>query len=84
MISVWPHLSCYRLVQVEVPQQLQSDLKSQMEAAGIPVPDSQERWDLALQALKVLLLSSCHSRRHLAHAYYTGVLRIPEAEERRA
>jgi hypothetical protein len=38
---------------VQVPQQLQSDLKARMEAAGIPVPDTEERWGLAMQALKV-------------------------------
>jgi hypothetical protein len=41
------------LAQVQVPQQLQSDLKARMEAAGIPVPDTEERWGLALEALKV-------------------------------
>ena len=41
------------LWQVEVPDQVVQDLTSSMESAGIPVPDSQERWALALQALKV-------------------------------
>lgn len=42
-----------RRAQVQVPQQLQSDLKVRMEAAGIPVHDTEERWGLAMQALKV-------------------------------
>ena len=36
-----------------MPDALQSELKAKMEAAGIPVPDSEERWGKALEALKV-------------------------------
>ena len=41
------------LLQVEVPEQLKDDLATAMKGAGIPVPDSEERWTMALDALKV-------------------------------
>ncbi len=44
-------------MQVEVPEELQSQLKTAMQAAQIPVPDSSDRWNLALEALKVHLIS---------------------------
>ena len=46
---------------MEVPEQLKDDLSKEMEAAGIPVPDSEERWTMALNALKVCahLASDC-------------------------
>lgn len=40
-------------MQVQTPAALQEQLKSQMQAAGIPVPDSADRWQQALHALKV-------------------------------
>ena len=46
------------MLQVEVPEQLKTDLASQMKEAGIPVPDSEERWGMALDALKVHLHAS--------------------------
>ena len=42
-------------LQVEVPEQLQADLRTAMESAGIPVPKSEERWAKAMTALKVRL-----------------------------
>lgn len=39
--------------QVEVPKELQSQLEEGMKAAGIPVPDSEARWQEAFKALKV-------------------------------
>ena len=36
-----------------MPEQLKDDLAMEMKAAGIPVPDSEERWSMALDALKV-------------------------------
>ncbi len=42
-------------LQVEVPDQLQADLRAAMESAGIPVPKSEERWAKAINALKVPL-----------------------------
>ena len=39
--------------QVEVPAELQKDLRAAMGAAGIPVPKSDARWQAALTALKV-------------------------------
>ena len=41
-------------LQANVPEELQTELKAKMEAAGIPVPDSQDRWAKALEALKVV------------------------------
>jgi len=38
---------------VEVPEELQTQLRAAMEAAGIPVPKSEERWAKAMTALKV-------------------------------
>lgn len=38
---------------MEVPDKLKDDLATEMKAAGIPVPDSEERWKMALDALKV-------------------------------
>ncbi len=49
---------------MEVPQQLVKDLTSHMESAGIPVPDSEERWAMALDALKVLHRSSASPLLH--------------------
>lgn len=43
----------WQVLQVEVPEQLKEDLATEMKAAGIPVPDSEERWNMALDALKV-------------------------------
>lgn len=36
-----------------MPAELQRDLKAAMEKAGIPVPESEERWGKAMDALKV-------------------------------
>lgn len=49
------------VVQVEVPEELQTQLKAAMQDAQIPVPDSSDRWNMALEALKVcwLLTSVC-------------------------
>ena len=56
--------------------ELQRDLKAAMEKAGIPVPQSEERWGKALDALKVraclcgararLVRSSCMWQRRLS------------------
>lgn len=43
----------WQLLQVEIPEKLKDDLASEMKAAGIPEPDSEERWTMALEALKV-------------------------------
>ena len=40
---------------MQVPEELQSQLKAAMQEASIPVPDSADRWNLALEALKVCL-----------------------------
>lgn len=40
-------------VQVTVPEKLQTQLKAEMEMAGIPLPSSDQRWEQALTALKV-------------------------------
>ena len=44
------------MLQVEVPDEMRQELQKGMEAAGIPVPDSEDRWAQALKALKVLHL----------------------------
>ncbi len=36
-----------------MPEELQTQLRAAMEAAGIPVPKSKERWAKAMTALKV-------------------------------
>lgn len=47
-----------------MPTKLQTELKANMEAAGIPVPETEERWGQALEALKVLVFlpldAACH------------------------
>ncbi len=43
-----------------MPEELVKDLTSNMESAGIPVPDSQERWSMALDALKVCIAATSH------------------------
>lgn len=54
------------MTQVEVPAELQRDLKAAMEKAGIPVPESEERWGKAMDALKVCTACAEHatSRSH--------------------
>ena len=47
--------------QVEVPAELQQELMAAMGKAGIPVPDSPERWAKALGALK--------ARAHARHSH---------------
>ena len=42
-------------MQVVIPDALKEQLKSQMSGAGIPVPDTEERWQQAFKALKVSL-----------------------------
>ena len=44
-------------VQIKTPPALQKELTASMKAAGIPVPDSAERWEQALKALKVCKVS---------------------------
>ena len=36
-----------------IPAKLEEQLKGGMQEAGIPVPDTPERWDQAMTALKV-------------------------------
>ena len=43
--------------QVQVPEDLQRQLKGAMKDAGIPVPEGEERWNDALKALKVSSLT---------------------------
>ena len=62
---------------MSIPGQLEQDLRMGMEAAGIPLPESKDRWQAALRALKVKLGSSSLSTnihlcaslvRHQCHA----------------
>lgn len=54
------------VMQVKVPEQLKDDLASQMKEAGIPVPDSDERWGMALDALKGVWASKYNERAFLS------------------
>lgn len=67
-----------------MPQQLQADLKAKMEAAGIPVPDSEERWGLALQALKVRSLAvAVQSTNYKSYSIDPAAgIPVPDSEER--
>ena len=43
-------------LQVVIPAKLEEQLKAGMQEAGIPVPDTPERWGQAMTALKVFLI----------------------------
>ena len=58
--------------QVEVPEQLVKELTSHMESTGIPVPDSEERWAMALNALKVLHCSSASLLLHASLVHHSS------------
>ena len=60
------------MLQVEVPEQLKSDLAEQMKSAGIPVPDSAQRWTMALDALKAC--TDARLRLHLPVLSYRQLL----------
>ena len=51
-------LSTAESLQVSIPQKLEEQLKAGMQEAGIPIPETQERWQQAMTALKVLQRSS--------------------------
>lgn len=53
-------------MEVQTPAALQEQLKSQMQAAGIPVPDSADRWQQALHALKGVWASKFNERAMLS------------------
>ena len=40
-------------IQVKIPEKLEQQLKAAMQEAGIPVPEMEERWNQAMNALKV-------------------------------
>jgi alpha-glucan,water dikinase len=54
------------VMEVEVPAELQTELKAKMQAAGIPVPDSEDRWAKALAALKGVWASMYNERAMLS------------------
>lgn len=54
------------VMQVSVPEALQKELKSEMKAAGITVPEPQQRWEQALQALKGVWASMYNERAMLS------------------
>ncbi|RMZ55539.1 hypothetical protein APUTEX25_000122 [Auxenochlorella protothecoides] len=67
--SVTPHspgpalARCRDLVnQVAVPSALRKELEAGMRAAGIPVPQNEERWEAALCALKAVWASKYNDR----------------------
>lgn len=45
-----------------MPRELREQLASELKAAKIPVPESEERWELALQALKGVWASKYNDR----------------------
>lgn len=45
-------------LQVNIPRKLEEQLKAAMQKAGIPIPETQDRWQQAMTALKVLQHSS--------------------------
>ncbi|GIL61955.1 hypothetical protein Vafri_16315 [Volvox africanus] len=58
---------CRRLaMQVVVPRQVRDELEKAMRAAGIPPPENEERWALALDALRGVWASKYNDR-----AYYS-------------
>jgi len=50
MLGVAMHDMC---LQVKIPAKLEEQLKAGMKEAGIPIPDTEERWEQAMIALKV-------------------------------
>ena len=60
-VSYAPHqgqveASCKQLrmhAQVQIPEKLEQQLRAGMQDAGIPVPETEERWNQAMTALKV-------------------------------
>ena len=58
-----------------MPEELQTQLRAAMEAAGIPVPKSEERWAKAMTALKVhVTLSAWHLSSGAPHVKCRSVL----------
>ena len=54
---------CRKLVmQVKIPNELESELKQLMQHANIPVPESKERWQMAVEALKGVWASKYNDR----------------------
>lgn len=45
-----------------MPRELRDQLASELKASNIPVPESEERWELALQALKGVWASKYNDR----------------------
>lgn len=54
---------CRKLVmEVEVPQTLQDDLRNSMHDSGIPLPESKERWNQGIEAMKGVWASKFNDR----------------------
>ncbi|GMH39379.1 hypothetical protein BSKO_07277 [Bryopsis sp. KO-2023] len=49
-------------MQIKVPEALKKELSEAMQAAGIPLPESPERWDLAMEAMKGVWASKFNDR----------------------
>ncbi|GFR47292.1 hypothetical protein Agub_g8979 [Astrephomene gubernaculifera] len=49
-------------MQVQVPRHVREELEGAMRAAGIPPPENEERWSLALQALRGVWASKYNDR----------------------
>jgi hypothetical protein len=56
---------------LQVPRELRDQLASELRGSGIPVPESEERWELAMQALKGVWASKYNDR--CATAYEPAV-----------
>mmetsp|Transcript_20854 Transcript_20854/g.62756 ORF Transcript_20854/g.62756 Transcript_20854/m.62756 type:complete len:1085 (+) Transcript_20854:1468-4722(+) len=54
------------VMEVTVPEKLQTQLKAEMEMAGIPLPSSDQRWEQALTALKGVWASMYNERAMLS------------------
>ncbi|KAL4422809.1 hypothetical protein ABPG75_009006 [Micractinium tetrahymenae] len=54
------------VMQVQVPEELQAELREGMRAAGIPVPQSKEDWGAALHALKSVWASKYNDRAYVS------------------
>lgn len=50
------------LLSLQVPRELRDQLAAELKASDIPVPENEERWELALQALKGVWASKYNDR----------------------
>lgn len=53
-------------IQVSIPEELKNTLSASMESAGIPLPESPERWNQAMMALKGVWASKYNDRAYFS------------------